>query len=700
MAGDRVAATTAAFAPDVVAAAEAGDRVALEVLDAAGGAAGPDHRARGRARAATERVTAVGGLAAVALLVDRWRAHLPDGPDVDEPAGHRSRRRRAARRPRTDLPHEAHRDRGPAVRRRPLASAMDQLATEQVRRDLDDLDDRSPERARRRAARGRGDRARRRRRRPRRDRRRRRAGREGAARGRAHHVRRRGHARPARRAGRRRDPADLRHRPRPRGRRAGGRRPGQRRRAVEGAEDRADLGRADLLALAPGPDDLVVGIAASGRTPYVARGPARPPARAARRPSRSSTTRAARRRGRRRRDRAAHRPGGARRVDPDEGRHGPEGRAQRAVDQRDGAHRQELRRLDGRRRTPSTRSCGAAPSGCSPRRPASSDEEALAALEAAGWRTKTALVAILARVDADVCPRMPSPRATAAPARPSPCWKGRTAMRVCAVASGTSADGLDVAVVDLGLDGRGRHHGDPAHRHGAVARRAARGGAAGAAAGDDDGGRHLPARPAASGWPSPTPSSGPSTCSTARRTSWCRPARRSSTTCATAAASARSSSGSRPGSPSGPACPVVSDLRSRDVAAGGHGAPLASTLDALWLSAPGGPRAALNLGGIANVTIVRDEGEPVVAWDTGPANCLLDVAAARVTDGRQVRDDDGLLAAAGTVRPDLLERAARAPALLRSCRRSSTGREVFSAATSTTSSTASARWAARTCSRR
>jgi anhydro-N-acetylmuramic acid kinase len=124
--------------------------------------------------------------------------------------------------------------------------------------------------------------------------------------------------------------------------------------------------------------------------------------------------------------------------------------------------------------------------------------------------------------------------------------------------------------------------------------------------------------------------------------------------------------------------PVVSDLRSRDVSAGGHGAPLASTLDALWLSAPGAPRAAVHLGGIANVTIVRDEGDPVVAWDTGPANCLLDVAAARVTDGRQVRDDDGLLAAAGSVRTDLLDVLLEHPHYSE-LPPASTGREVFSA---------------------
>ena len=123
--------------------------------------------------------------------------------------------------------------------------------------------------------------------------------------------------------------------------------------------------------------------------------------------------------------------------------------------------------------------------------------------------------------------------------------------------------------------------------------------------------------------------------------------------------------------------PVVSDLRARDVSAGGHGAPLASTLDALWLAAAGGHTAALNLGGIANVTVVGGAGEPVMAWDTGPANCLIDIAAARATDGLLRCDVDGAIAARGVVRSDLLDRLLAHPyfALTPPV---STGREVFS----------------------
>jgi anhydro-N-acetylmuramic acid kinase len=97
---------------------------------------------------------------------------------------------------------------------------------------------------------------------------------------------------------------------------------------------------------------------------------------------------------------------------------------------------------------------------------------------------------------------------------------------------------------------------------------------------------------------------------------------------------------------------VVSDLRAADIAAGGQGAPLAGTLDVLWLQGDT-PRAALNLGGIANVTVVGGAITPV-CFDTGPANCLLDVAAAKATNGELDHDRDGALARAGTVDEALL----------------------------------------------
>ncbi|HIZ36245.1 MAG TPA: anhydro-N-acetylmuramic acid kinase [Candidatus Ruania gallistercoris] len=88
--------------------------------------------------------------------------------------------------------------------------------------------------------------------------------------------------------------------------------------------------------------------------------------------------------------------------------------------------------------------------------------------------------------------------------------------------------------------------------------------------------------------------------------------------------------------------PVVSDFRNADVAAGGQGAPLVSLLDQLWLGER--PTAVLNIGGIANLTLVG--AGSVRTGDTGPGNCLLDAAAQQI--GRPA-DLDGELAAAGVV---------------------------------------------------
>lgn len=134
--------------------------------------------------------------------------------------------------------------------------------------------------------------------------------------------------------------------------------------------------------------------------------------------------------------------------------------------------------------------------------------------------------------------------------------------------------------------------------------------------------------------------------------------------------------------------PVVSDLRAGDVAAGGQGAPLVSVLDALWLGgaagtddAPGGDgghrrTAALNLGGIANVTVVGRADEPVLAWDTGPGNCLVDAAVQRLAG--LPYDRDGALAAAGTVDADALAVLLDDPYYALPAPRS-TGRELFDA---------------------
>ena len=120
--------------------------------------------------------------------------------------------------------------------------------------------------------------------------------------------------------------------------------------------------------------------------------------------------------------------------------------------------------------------------------------------------------------------------------------------------------------------------------------------------------------------------------------------------------------------------PVVSDLRTRDVAAGGHGAPLAGVLDALWLADEPGVPVAVNIGGIANLTVVG--GPRPLAYDTGPGNALLDAAARRT--GRQ-QDTDGALAATGTVDQDLLAKLLDDEHYARPAPKS-TGKEHFNAA--------------------
>ncbi|WNM40408.1 anhydro-N-acetylmuramic acid kinase [Micromonospora halotolerans] len=121
--------------------------------------------------------------------------------------------------------------------------------------------------------------------------------------------------------------------------------------------------------------------------------------------------------------------------------------------------------------------------------------------------------------------------------------------------------------------------------------------------------------------------------------------------------------------------PVLHDLRSADVAAGGQGAPLVPAFDALLLDAAAGPRAALNLGGIANLTVVAP-GAPVLGYDVGPANALLDAAARRFLD--RPCDTDGAWAAAGRVHDGLLALLLAEPYYAASPPKS-TGKELFHA---------------------
>lgn len=124
--------------------------------------------------------------------------------------------------------------------------------------------------------------------------------------------------------------------------------------------------------------------------------------------------------------------------------------------------------------------------------------------------------------------------------------------------------------------------------------------------------------------------------------------------------------------------PVVADFRPRDVAAGGEGAPLVPLVDWLLFRSPGRGRACLNLGGIANVTVLGDRLESVRAFDLGPANMPLDLVVQAWTGGREAFDRDGVRAATGRVDRALVAELLRHPFLALPPPKS-TGREAFGA---------------------
>lgn len=96
---------------------------------------------------------------------------------------------------------------------------------------------------------------------------------------------------------------------------------------------------------------------------------------------------------------------------------------------------------------------------------------------------------------------------------------------------------------------------------------------------------------------------------------------------------------------------VVADFRRADVAAGGQGAPLLPAVHAMLLGSPGRTRVVLNLGGIANITVLGADGR-VFGFDTGPANGLMDAWCLRYRG--EAFDRDGTFAREGTADGDLL----------------------------------------------
>jgi anhydro-N-acetylmuramic acid kinase len=126
--------------------------------------------------------------------------------------------------------------------------------------------------------------------------------------------------------------------------------------------------------------------------------------------------------------------------------------------------------------------------------------------------------------------------------------------------------------------------------------------------------------------------------------------------------------------------PVVSNFRARDIAAGGHGAPLVPFVDYRLFRHPKRTRVALNIGGIANITVIPAGARPVdvVAFDTGPGNMAIDALAREFTRGKLNYDRGGKIAGSGHVVRPLLDELLRDPYYRRRPPKSA-GREQYGA---------------------
>ena len=122
---------------------------------------------------------------------------------------------------------------------------------------------------------------------------------------------------------------------------------------------------------------------------------------------------------------------------------------------------------------------------------------------------------------------------------------------------------------------------------------------------------------------------------------------------------------------------VVSDFRRRDMAVGGQGAPLVPAFHQALFATPDSTRVLLNLGGIANITVLPTDESPVIGYDTGPANLLLDAWTALHTD--KGYDAGGAWAQSGQVVEPLLNQLIEHPFFARTYPKS-TGREDFNLA--------------------
>jgi len=125
---------------------------------------------------------------------------------------------------------------------------------------------------------------------------------------------------------------------------------------------------------------------------------------------------------------------------------------------------------------------------------------------------------------------------------------------------------------------------------------------------------------------------------------------------------------------------TIGDFRTADMAAGGQGAPLIPFVDYLLYGDPLRGRVALNIGGIANLTVIPAGARPedVFAFDTGPGNMIVDALMEKITHGKAAYDREARFALSGRTIQELLVRMMREP-YLRKKPPKSTGRELFGA---------------------
>ena len=123
---------------------------------------------------------------------------------------------------------------------------------------------------------------------------------------------------------------------------------------------------------------------------------------------------------------------------------------------------------------------------------------------------------------------------------------------------------------------------------------------------------------------------------------------------------------------------TIADFRTRDMAAGGQGAPLVPFADWAMFTHPRRPRIVQNLGGIGNLTFLPAAAtlNDVIAFDTGPANMVVDALVSKLTRGRLAFDRDGKMAARGKVSERLLAECLKHPFIKRRPPKT-TGREEF-----------------------